>query len=107
MLSCTWGAERTRIVLVGIFISSSIIAADCVQATAVLHKGKDSGKHTPPDLEGQSEEGSLDKPKNSGEDFGVMSARAGSWIDMTQTNRYTLNTPDVPNCILLNSPNVL
>ncbi|DBB17344.1 TPA: hypothetical protein ACH3X3_014386 [Trebouxia sp. C0006] len=51
------------------------------QAQGLLHKGKESGKHTPPDLEGQAEEGALDRPKNSGEDFGVMSARAGSWTD--------------------------
>ena len=41
-----------------------------------------------PDLEGQAGEGALDRPKNSREDFGVVSARAGSWTDMTQSDRY-------------------
>ena len=62
--------------------------ACAAQAHALLLEGKESGKHTPPDLEGQAEEGALDKAKNSGEDCGVMSARAGSWTDMTQTDRY-------------------
>ena len=61
-----------------------------MQAQGLLHKGKVSGKHTAPDLEGQAEEGTLDRPKNSGEDFGVMSARAGSWTDTTLNDRYTV-----------------
>ncbi|KAL0045347.1 hypothetical protein WJX82_004386 [Trebouxia sp. C0006] len=68
------------------------------QAQGLLYKGKGSGKHNPPDLEGQAEEGALDRPKNSGEDFGVMSARAGSWTDMTQSDRLNghANGPDTP-----------
>ncbi|KAL0028249.1 hypothetical protein WJX79_004244 [Trebouxia sp. C0005] len=68
------------------------------QAQRLLHKGKGSGKHMPPDLEGQAEEGSLDRPKDSGEDFGVMSARAGSWTNMTQSDRLNghANGPDTP-----------
>ena len=41
---------------------STIVA----QVQGLLHKGKESGKHTPPDLEGQAEEGALDCPKDSG-----------------------------------------
>ena len=61
------------------------------QVQGLLHKGKESGKHMPPDLEGQAEERALDCPKDSGEDFGVMSARAGSWTNMTQNDRYTFS----------------
>jgi len=71
------------------------------QAQAILHKGKESGKHTPPDLEGQAEEGALARPKDSGKDFGVMPARAGSWIDVTQADRYILTSMLCPLLQLL------
>lgn len=79
------------------------------QAEGVLHKGKGSGKHTPPDLEGQAEEGALDRPKNSGEDFGVMSARAGSWTNTTQSDRLNghANGPDTPPRPTIESNGVL
>ena len=60
----------------------------CPQGNTVVHKGK-TGKYTPPDIQAQAEEGALDHPKNSGEDFGVMSARAGSWSDLAHPDRYS------------------
>ena len=57
------------------------------QGKNVAHKGKAAGKHKPPDIQAQAEEGALDHPKSSGEDFGVMSARAGSWTDLAHLDR--------------------
>ena len=60
------------------------------QGKTVAHKVKGAGKNTPPDIQAQAEEGALDRPKSSGEDFGVMSARADSWTALAHPNRYNL-----------------
>lgn len=54
---------------------------------AQKHKG--AGRYTPPDLHAQAEEGSVDRPQSGGEDYGVMSARVGSWTDLADPDRYT------------------
>ena len=51
-------------------------------------KGKATGKYSPPDIHAQAEEGALDHPKDSDEDYGVMSAQAGSWADSHVSDRY-------------------
>ena len=55
----------------------------------MAQKRKGAGKYTPPDIQAQAEEGSVDRPKASGDDYGVMSARAGSWTDLADPDRYT------------------
>lgn len=55
----------------------------------MAQKRKGAGKYTPADIQAQAEEGSVDRAKSSGEDYGVMSARAGSWTDLADPDRYT------------------
>ena len=57
------------------------------QGNTVVHKDKGAGKYSPQDIQAQAEEGALHRPKSSGEDFGVMSARAGSWTDLAHPDR--------------------
>ena len=63
-----------------------------VQVKDRASKGKGGGKYTPPDVEAQAEEGALDRPKNSGEDYGVMSARGGNWDENPRLDRCALMT---------------
>lgn len=55
----------------------------------MTQKRKGTGKYTPPDIQAQAEEGTVDRPKTNGEEYGVMSARAGSWTDLADPDRYT------------------
>ena len=63
-----------------------------LQAKSLLDSAKENSKQSPSAL-GQAEEGRLDKPKHSGEDFGVMSARAGSWTDLPHAERCLPSLP--------------
>ncbi|KAL3143323.1 hypothetical protein ABBQ38_002160 [Trebouxia sp. C0009 RCD-2024] len=54
------------------------------QGDALAHISKGGGRYQPPDEHAQAEEGALDHPKTSGQDFGVMSARAGSETQLSQ-----------------------
>ena len=58
-----------------------------MQSKGETQARKNAGKYSPPDVQAQAEEGTLDGPKDSGEDFGVMSARADSWADSTKPDR--------------------
>lgn len=67
-----------------------------MQGNTRTHKGKGAGRYSPPDVHAQAEEGALDHPKTSGEDFGGMSARAGSGTLLPQPDRYALCIATVP-----------
>lgn len=59
-----------------------------LQAKAVSIDIEDIKKPTSPDVESQSENGHLDKAKHSGDGFGVLSARTGSWHLDAAEDRY-------------------
>ena len=50
-----------------------------LQAQALSESAKDTGKLSSPDVESQADTGALDKAKNSGDGYGVLTTRAGSW----------------------------
>ena len=67
-----------------------------MQGNTRTHKGKGAGRYSPPDVHAQAEEGALDHAKTSGEDFGVMSARAGSGTLLPQPDRCARCIAPVP-----------